>query len=425
MRISRCSTLVLAALTLAAGGARAQSPAAAGLAELYRNHDCFAAREALRDAPRADAPELAFYRGWVAAAFNHPAEADAELERFLASPSAASDAEHRHAARQLLADALVRRFRYGAAGDAYALAAETAPDSLREDLANSALIFRALRDVPPQTVTLAGDVDVPITRDRANLINVPVQAGDSAERFVFDTGANLSTVVESVARALGFRVLDPVVKVGTATGQKTDAHLGVAPELRIGTATVRNAVFLVLPDSALSFPQIGYAIHGVVGQPVIAALGEVTLTRDGRLRVPARPSAAASGAEPNLCLDGLDNLVRVSIGGTPLLFGLDTGARTTQLFPPFYERNRAAVDSGEVRTTQIGGAGGARSLRVYGIGPLALTIGGATATLARLWVSTEPTADRTRYAFGDIGQDVIASFAEMTLDYRAMQLRFR
>ncbi|HEX8907514.1 MAG TPA: pepsin/retropepsin-like aspartic protease family protein [Longimicrobiaceae bacterium] len=424
MRSLLSTTLAAALAFAAAGDARAQAPDTAQLAELYRRHDCFAAREALAAAP-GGAPELGFYRGWVAAAFNHPDSAAAELRRYLASSSASADAERSRAARELLGDVLVRQFRYGEAADAYAAVAATAPDSAREDMANNVALFGALRGVPAQAVSFAGDVDVPTTRDRANLINLPVQAGGVTQDFIFDTGANLSTVVESAARAMGFRMIDQAVQVGSITGRRTVAHLAVAPELRIGAATVRNVIFLVFPDSALAFPQIGYQIHGILGAPVIQALGEVTLTREGRLLVPARPGAAVAGGEPNLCLDGLDNLVRATVGGEPLLFGFDTGARTSRLFGAYYERHRAQVEAGEAKTAQLGGAGGMRSVRAFTIGPVEFGVGGATANLQHVDVMTEPTGMRSRYAFGDIGQDVVAAFAAMTLDYRAMQLRFR
>ncbi|HSU13636.1 aspartyl protease family protein [Longimicrobium sp.] len=420
--ISITAALAIAALT--AGAARAQAPDAARLAELYRAHDCFTAREAL-GAPASPAPELAFYRGWVAAAFNRPDSAAAQLRRFLASPAAAGDAERRQAAEKLLADVLVREGRYGEAADAYARVAESAADSEKADFANNVALFGALRDVPAQTVSFAGDVDVPTARDRANLITLPVTVGTASENFIFDTGANLSTVVESTARALGLRRVDQGVQVGSVTGARTTAHLAVAPELRIGAATVRNAIFLVFPDSALAFPQIGYQIHGILGQPVIAALGEVTLTRDGRFLVPARPSPPAAGAEPNLCLHELDNLVRVTVAGEPLMFGFDTGAQTSHLYPPYYEAHRAQVEAGTLKEVHIGGAGGMRTLRAYTVAPFALTIGGRTATLPDIEATTEPTGERSRYAAGDIGQDVIGRFAAMTIDYRAMQLRFR
>jgi len=417
------SAALLAAACAFAVPARAQD--AAALAAIYDRHDCFAARDALKRAPASAGGDVAFYRGWVAAAFNQPRAAATELGRYLASDAARGNGKLRRAADQLLADVLVREFRYGDAADAYTRVAAATDDSTRDDVANNAAVFAALRGVPAQMMSLAADVDVPVTRDRANLMNVPVSAGGKEERFVFDTGANLSTVSEKVAAEMGFRIIDRRIRVGTATGAEAQARLAVAPELRIGGATARNVVFLVLPDSALAFPQIGYEIRGIVGHPVIAALGEVTLTRDGHLRAAARPTAAAAAAEPNLCLDGLDNLVRGRIGGEALLLGLDTGARDSGLFPPYYRRHQAAVDSGRAASIGIGGAGGSRQLSVRYIGPVTLELGGATATLPRLSVAVEPSGQRSDYADGDIGQDVITQFAEMTLDYLAMQLRFK
>lgn len=402
---------------------RAQSADPAALAALYERHDCFAARDALAAVPSAAG--LDFYRGWVSSAFNRPNDAATQLRRYLASDAARADETHRRAAEQLLGDVLVREYRYGDAADLYARVAAATADSTRGDMENNAAVFAALRDAPAQSVAFAGDVDVPLTRDRAGLMNVPVSAGGKEEKFVFDTGANLSTVGETVARELGFRIIDRRISVGTATGANASARLAIAPELKLGAATVRNVVFLVLPDSSLAFPQIGYAIRGIVGHPVIAALGEITLTRDGHLRAAARPTVAASSAEANLCIDGLDNLVRGRIGGQTLLFGLDTGARNSQLFPPYYRRNRAAVDSGRAATIQLGGAAGLRTLNVRYVGPVTVTIGGAAATLPQVAVATETSGQRSDYADGDIGQDVIAQFAEMTLDYRAMQLRFK
>jgi len=417
------STALLLAASAVAMPLRAQTPDLAGM---YDRHDCFAARDALTTAPsRISADALAFYRGWVASAFNRPADAAAELRRYLASPAARADDKHRRAAEQLLADVLVREHRYGEAADAYARVAAATGDSTRGDMANNAALFAALRSAPAQTVTFASDVDVPLTRDRAKLMNVPVGAAGKEERFVFDTGANLSTIGESLAGELGFRIVDTRISVGTATGARAAARLAIARELKIGAATVRNVVFLVLPDSALKFPQIGYEIRGIVGHPVIAALGEVTLTRDGHLRAPARPSAATSPGASNLCLDGLDNLVRGRIGGRTVLLGLDTGARNSTLFPPYYRQNQAAVDSGRAATIRIGGAAGMRSLNVRYIGPVTFDLGGATAMLPQVTVAVEPSGQRSDYADGDIGQDVITQFSEMTLDYRAMQLRFR
>ena len=418
-------------LALTACGAPSAGPApsagdAARLADLYRRQDCFA----LRDALAADARQggvLDFYRAAAAVAFNRPDEAIGELRRFLASPKAAADARRRQTAYELLGDAYVRSFRYGEAAEVYAaLAADAAVDSAgRENAANVHGLWAALAATPAQTVEAPGPVRVATTRDRANLVNVKVEAGGEQVDFVYDTGANLSTVTESTARQMGFRVFADSVRVGSVTGGASYARVGVAPELRIGGATVRNAVFLVFPDSALAFPQIDYQIRGIVGFPVIAGFGATTLTRGGELVLGDTADAGAAG-EQNLCLRGLMPLGAAEHAGERLHFGFDTGAQTTALYPPFHTARREAVEAGgEPSAVQVGGAGGMRQVRAYTLSPLVLRIGGREATVAQVRVYAEPTSADSDRLYGNIGQDVIRQFEAMTLDFRRMQLRFR
>jgi predicted aspartyl protease len=336
-------------LSLAACGVPAAGPApssgdAERLAELYRRQDCFGLRDAL--AGMRGGATVDFYRAAAAVAFNRPDEAIAELRRFLASPAAAADPARRQTAYELLGDAYVRTFRYAEAGEVYAaLSTEAAVDSAgRENAANVRGLWAALAGTPAQTVEAPGPVRVATTRDRANLVNVEVEAGGERIGFVYDTGANLSTVTATTAREMGFRVLADSVRVGSSTGGASYARVGVAPELRIGGAAVRNAVFLVFPDSALSFPQINYQIRGIIGFPVIAGFGATTLTRGGELVL--GDTANADTGEQNLCLRGLMPLVAAEHAGERLHFGFDTGAQTTALYPPFHAARREAVEAG-------------------------------------------------------------------------------
>jgi hypothetical protein len=270
-----------------------------------------------------------------------------------------------------------------------------------------------------------GPVRIATTRDRANLVNVAVQANGQTVDFVWDTGANLSTVTESTAREMGFRVLNATVNVGSSTGTETRARVGVAPELRIGGAMVRNAVFLVFPDSALAFPQIDYQIRGIIGFPVIAGFGATTVLRGGEL-VLGDTAGGGDLGEQNLCMRGLMPIVAAEHAGERLHFGFDTGAQTTALYSPFHLARRELVEAaGAPTTVQTGGAGGMREVRAYSLSPLVLRIGGREATVPQVRVFIETTTDDSDRLFGNIGQDVIRQFEAMTLDFRRMQIRFR
>jgi predicted aspartyl protease len=431
VRLSGAGVAAALGMALAACGAPSSGPApvrvdAERLDSLYRRQDCFGLRDALAGM-RAGDPTVDFYRAAAAVAFNRPDEAVGELRRFLASTEAAADPARRQTAYELLGDAYVRTYRYAEAAEAYgALAGGMAADSAaRDNAANVRGLWAALAGTPAQTIDAAGPVRVATTRDRANLVNVEVEAGGQRIGFIYDTGANLSTVTESTAREMGFRVLRDSVRVGAVTGASSYARVGVAPELRIGGATVRNAVFLVFPDSALAFPQIGYQIRGIVGFPVIAGFGATTLTRGGEL-VLGDTAAADAGGEQNLCLRGLMPLVAAEHAGQRLHFGFDTGAQSTALYPPFLAARRALVEAGGAPTTvQTGGAGGMRQVQAYTLAPLVLRIGGREATVPQVRVYTERTTDDSERLYGNLGQDVIRQFEAMTLDFRRMQLRFR
>jgi hypothetical protein len=215
------------------------------------------------------------------------------------------------------------------------------------------------------------------------------------------------------------------VNVGSVTGARTRARVGVAPELRIGGAVVRNAVFLVFPDSALAFPQISYQIRGIIGFPVIAGFGATTVVRGGGLVLGDTAAADAAG-EQNLCLRGLMPLVAAEHAGQRMHFGMDTGAQSTALYLPFHAARRELVEAGgEARTIQAGGAGGTRPVRAFTLSPMVLAIGGREATVPRVDVYAERVGEDSDRLFGNIGQDVIGQFEAMTLDFRRMQLRFR
>lgn len=425
---------VLAALLAACGAPSARlapsaaptAPDAARLAELYQAQDCFGLRDALAGGRKGD-PAVDFYRAAAAVAFNRPDEAIGELRGFLASPQAAADPARRQTAYELLGDAYVRTYRYAEAAEAYAaLASGMAADSAgRESAANVRGLWAALAGTPAQTVEAPRPVRVATTRDRANLVNVEVESGGERIGFIYDTGANLSTVTESTAREMGFRMLEGTVRVGSVTGGSAQARVAVAPDLRIGGATVRNAAFLVFPDSALAFPQISYQIRGIIGFPVIAGFGATTVTRGGEL-VLGDTAGAGAGGEQNLCLRGLMPLVAAEHAGERLHFGFDTGAQSTALYPPFHAAHRALVEAGGAPTAvQTGGAGGMRQVQAYTLAPLVLRIGGREATVPRVRVYAERTTDDSERLYGNIGQDVIGQFESMTLDFRRMQLRFR
>lgn len=119
---------------------------------------------------------------------------------------------------------------------------------------------------------------------------VPIEIGGNTECMIFDTGANLSTIIESEAVRLGLQIIDAPFDVGSITGNSVKARIGVAKYLKSGNVEFQNVAFIVFPDKALYIEPIKYQIKGIIGYPVINALREITIIKDKQISVPAKPS---------------------------------------------------------------------------------------------------------------------------------------
>lgn len=382
---------------------------------LRASRNYFTLRERLERGEGAETPPARFARAVVEHAFNEPAASNTTIAALLADAplpdSLAADL------RQLRMANHLRLFEYAAGLTAAdALLADTAgltAAAVRE-ARNLRRIFQALAAVPAQTAEVRGPTALRLEQGR-----VPVEVNDSTRRYVFDTGANLSTIMRSEAVALGLRIVPAAIDVGSSTDRRVVADVGVADRLTIGGIHYRHVVFLVLDDALLTFPG-GYRIPGIIGFPVIERMGEVRLGVGGELSVPA---AAPERHERNLAFDELTPLTRVRWGDVPLLCRLDTGADRTQLYEPFYRRVRARVDAAtRPSTRRMGGAGGVRELRVRVLPGVRLAVGDTVAALDSVDVVLHTiTRDAAKnYLDCNVGHDILDAFPSYVLNFRDM-----
>ncbi len=390
------------------------------VARLRAARDYFTLRDRLERTAEAASPAARFARAVVQHAFNEPAASNATIAALL-TEGVLPDSLAVELRRIRVANHL-RLFEYAAGlGAADGLLAH--PDGLTpavlRDVQNTRRLLQALAAVPPQTVEVRGPTTLRLERGR-----MPVQVNDFARRYVFDTGANLSTAMRSEAAALGMRVLPAGIDVGTSTDRRVVADVGVADRLTIGGVHYRHVVFLVLDDSLLTFPG-GFRIPGIIGFPVIEQMGEVQLGAGGELSVPA---STARRHTRNLALDELTPLTRAEWGDVPLLCRLDTGAGRTQLYEPFYRRARARVDAAaRPATRRMGGAGGTRELPVRVLTGVRLAVGDTVAALDSADVLVRPiTRDPAdNYLDCNIGRDVLGAFPSYVLNFRDMAFLLR
>lgn len=382
--------------------------------------DYFTLRDRLGEAAEKNAPPERYARALVQHAFNEPAASNATITSLLSDTSLPDSLAA--GLRQIQLSNHLRLFEY-AAGLAAAdmLLANPVHLSSAElrDVRNLRRVLRALAAVPPQVSEVRGPTTLHLERG-----HVPVLVNDSMRQYGIDTGANLSVLTRSEAEALGLRILPAGLDVGTSTDQRITADLAVADRLTIGAVYYRNVVFLVLEDALLTFPD-GSRIPGLIGFPVIEAMGEVQMSAAGELFVPA---TIAARAEQNLALHELTPLTRIRWGEAALLCRLDTGAGTTQLYEPFYRRLRERIDAAAPATMRRwGGAGGIRELPVRVLRDVALALGDTAVVLDSVAVLPQPIvhSEAENYLDCNIGRDILNSFSRYILNFRDMAFLLR
>ncbi|HRW94985.1 MAG TPA: retropepsin-like aspartic protease [Bacteroidales bacterium] len=287
----------------------------------------------------------------------------------------------------------------------------------KENVGNNLTLWSALSEVPTQRITIEGYTVLELQKDIAGLDNITVSAGGETLGFIFDTGANLSTVCKSVAENMGMDIIPVEIQVGSITGEKVPAQLAVCEQMSIGKIVVKNIVFLVFPDDQLSFPQVGYKISGILGYPVIEAFGEIQITREGTMIIPQEYSAFSGPS--NMAMDGLTPLI--CLEGDPYTF--DTGADHTMLYAAYYQDNREIIEeSCKPEKVTFGGAGGIREFDGFVIDKT-FNISGKEITVEGIHLLKEKIKE-TETVYGNIGQDIMGQFSKMILNFDRMFILF-
>jgi predicted aspartyl protease len=282
-------------------------------------------------------------------------------------------------------------------------------------------LYTCIKDYPAQRISKSSDTEIKIEKDMAGMLNIPLKVCGKDYKFVYDTGANFSVIVESEAIKLGLKLSDKTVKLSTSTEEKTNARLALADTLIIGKIKVFNVVFLVLKDENLTFGP--YKITGIIGNPVIRAFEEVSITKDNEMIIPLNPT---NNSLRNLAMDGFTPVIQVIYGTDSLAFVFDSGAMTTTLFEPFLIKYKNNIEGKYSLTTiNLGGAGGMHAYKGYVMDNVNLSSGNSSVLLNKVDLLAERTNFEDKEYFGRLGQDYINQFNTVVYCYANMYIEFK
>jgi hypothetical protein len=374
-----------------------------------------------------DSLQARYFQVFVYNGGNRNPEAIREGEELLLKDSARLTDSCKSALLHLLSDAYFKIFQYRASGHAdhqilerYARVSDSG--SLAETR-NHLMICQALAHEAAQTVDIPDSSVIAWTRDRLGLIEIPLSCRGETYEGIFDTRANISSISQTMARRMGLRMMDLSYEEGSSTtGIRFKTGLGIADSLLMGHLLFRHVLFQVMPDSILYIAPIHFSLNIIIGIPVIAAMGQVDLYKEGRMVIPLHP---VPGRLRNFFMDGLDPIIVLRKGPDTLNFHFDLGATSSVLYAAFFDRYQPEIlRHGLKKNVEFGGAGGVRTKEVYILPSLKLQLGESLAVLDSVSVMTRKIYPQEKF-YGNLGQDLIAGFRELILNFQDMYVECR
>ncbi len=395
------------------------------LAELYHERNYFGLqREFNADSTTTKPAERLFYQAVLHNAYNRPQASGQTIALLLKNFPKALNDTLRKALFNLEADNAIKLYRYQQAANAYrSIITQCKTDSAeRADLENSIALWGAIAEVPEQAIIQNRNAILHWRKDKIGLLQLPVGHRTDTCDLVFDTGANISVITESSAKKLHMRVYPVKLDLGAGTtGQTVQSSLAVADSLWLGPILLRHVIFLLLPDSMLEFKQAGYRQQGIIGEPLMAQLRQMTFYGDGRLEIPVKP---LSMQPSNMALDGAMPIVAYEVNGQLLPFRFDSGASTSVLYAPFYRRFEKLVKtSGQAYQLRTGGVGGTiNTAEAFKLPNVKFKVSGKTFGMPAISVRTTPVGQEPDLFYGNMGLDIFGSFQRLKIDFTSMSL---
>lgn len=395
-----------------------QSKVTRQLKELSKQHQ-FNKMDSLNNATRTK--DYFLYKALYANVCNAPQLSESYLDSIKQDKPAGNFAYYK-----LKNDNDIKRFDYAGAFETSGIlttkfSGHFSKDELKDEI-NTQRIWQVLKAIPGQRISPFTNVSVKTKKDMAGLITTAVSANGIDTSFVFDTGAGISCITQSMAKKFGLQLLpDNNIYVMSFTGVENKVLIGVAPVLNIGGIRIENAVFLVYPDDAFTFAKGAYVINGIIGFPIAKQLGTITIEKDSLIF--SKVAGDANSAR-NLFVDQLRPILMLTYKGKTLPYNFDSGAKESLFNKSFYELFKSAADSGKVISDRSSGAGGQEVItELLELKDQVIYLGQTAIKLDKLQIDRKNYGVYGKVDFGNIGQDIIGQFKKVTISFDHNYLR--
>jgi predicted aspartyl protease len=377
--------------------------------DLCEGHDWFQMRDKV-----AGGGASLLCKGAVDASFEHRSAAERELKTVIRKMphSASSYRAHAHLVSMYHREGRNRK----ALEQLNQMLAEK---SDAEDVKAIHPMFEVLARNPDQTVASSRPSTLRTETIEGNLF-LPVTASGITGYYIADTGANISAMCESEARRLGLKLEETSTKLGDINGTGSTMHLAVVPDMWIGKTHLKNVAFTIYPDANEPFVDLPKGHKGVLGIPVLIALGAFRVDKDNRVDILPGPATTSNKGLP-VAFDAQNPTIQMSLNGKKFIFTLDTGAERTELWPVFASAFPDLMRTGIKKDHKITGISGSATHESIELPAVHFSLG-KDITLAPASVLANADVPGSEWAGGNLGFDLVSQLTPITFDFRAMQL---
>ncbi|HEY3645562.1 MAG TPA: aspartyl protease family protein, partial [Gammaproteobacteria bacterium] len=280
---------------------------------------------------------------------------------------------------------------------------------------NTLKLLLALSGIDPQKSSRSGDSHIILAASGRSYC-IPVTVGIDP-CYPLDVAAEYSILTRSEAARLKLKVIPAGVQVRTKFGPLVDADVALAPSLLLGNLQYQDVVFLVMPDAAFTFK--GFTTPGVLGFPVLAGMGSLTVRRGHVMDV---PKLINTKRVDDIALDGNELLTQVMLGDRTVLCRVDLSAEHSVFYKSYYDLYKDDVEkAGKPHSVHGNGITGVHAYQSYRLRDMQLSVAGRPVKLHNVDVFTEKRTSKD-YLQCNLGQDAFKDYRSYTINLAAMSL---
>lgn len=279
--------------------------------------------------------------------------------------------------------------------------------------------YNEMRDVPcpeisrpPKSSTITYELKV---YPKGCHFTVPVSINGKTYMFIHDICCGHTSISEDMAKEMGLKIVNDDVVYGGSGG--TSCKNATIDSLLVGDIVFRHPLLNITPviDSS-------YAYCGILGNDFMRRVGAIDIYTDKRKMVFPYNKKSTRKQHNMMQGNGL-YFLQAHSGSEEILFTLDTGANSSIILSPYYNKHKDWFDRNGKRDTLTVKEAGKKDLHDYlTVKSMPVRLGKAKADIKNVLVFPNLHFDAFGEQQGIFGTSFVNCFRKISVDFKDMRV---